>query len=181
MKTHMHKLVSPSYSLMLLSFVFALGACSNTRETLGLNRDAPDEFAVVKRAPLAMPPSYQLQPPRPGTPRPQEQGTRETAQRVVFGTEPETQSNPRGISAAEDALLQEAGAHAIDPSIRRVVDSETSQIDETQQPVVDRILGWGSVKSPASVVDAKKEAERLKKNAEEGKSVSDGETPTLIK
>ena len=49
----------------LISFL-ALSGCSDAKEQLGLTRSAPDEFAVVKRAPLAMPPDYTLRPPRPG-------------------------------------------------------------------------------------------------------------------
>ena len=45
-----------------------LAACDSARETLGLNKRAPDEFAVVPRAPLVLPPNYDLRPPEPGAP-----------------------------------------------------------------------------------------------------------------
>jgi hypothetical protein len=32
----------------------------------------PDEFEVVQRAPLTIPPDFDLRPPKPGSPRPQE-------------------------------------------------------------------------------------------------------------
>jgi len=38
-----------------------------------------DEFAVVTKAPLIMPPDYNLRPPRPGAARPQEQSERQQA------------------------------------------------------------------------------------------------------
>ena len=40
------------------------------KSTFGLNKRAPDEFAVPTRAPLSLPPDYSLRPPEPGAPRP---------------------------------------------------------------------------------------------------------------
>ena len=51
--------------------------------TFGLTRDAPDEYTVTTRAPLSMPPDYNLRPPRPGSPRPQEQSERQQAQEAL--------------------------------------------------------------------------------------------------
>ena len=47
--------------------------------TLGLDKQAPDEFSVVARAPLELPPDYSLRPPRAGTLRPQDLTPTETA------------------------------------------------------------------------------------------------------
>ena len=54
----------------LVSLPLLVGGCSNIRETLGLSKQSPDEFKVVSRAPLSMPPDYNLKPPTPGAPRP---------------------------------------------------------------------------------------------------------------
>src|SRR6202451_4117878 len=58
-----------------------LGGCEtgDLTRTFGLTRDSPDEYTVTTRAPLSMPPDYNLRPPRPGAPRPQEQSEREQA------------------------------------------------------------------------------------------------------
>ncbi|MDY4841574.1 MAG: DUF3035 domain-containing protein [Alphaproteobacteria bacterium] len=40
----------------------ALTACSATKESLGLSKKAPDEFMVSTRAPLSLPPEYNLLP-----------------------------------------------------------------------------------------------------------------------
>lgn len=52
--------------LVALSLVGCTG--SNVRSVLGLNKRSPDEFAVVKRQPLIIPPGYDLRPPEPGAP-----------------------------------------------------------------------------------------------------------------
>ena len=163
-------------TICALGVVMALGACDKAEEQLGLAKAAPDEFAVVKRAPLELPPSYSLRPPRPGAPRPQEQETVEQARVAVFGGEQPAQAAPAG---ADGALLQNAGASVADPNIRNTVDEESAELVDENQPVVDKLLSLGSDEGPAAtVVDAKAEAERLKANKEAGKPVTAGETPS---
>ena len=50
----------------------ALGACGETRGMLGLERKPPDEYQVLRHAPLSMPPNFNLRPPAKGAERPQE-------------------------------------------------------------------------------------------------------------
>jgi hypothetical protein len=56
-------------AVVLLTAV--LGACSGSvADTLGMGKRSPDEFAVVKRRPLIVPPDYDLRPPDPSARRP---------------------------------------------------------------------------------------------------------------
>jgi len=157
-----------------------LAGCGNAKEELGLTRKPPDEFAVVKRAPLAMPPDYTLRPPQPGAPRPQEANVQEEARTVVFGAS-EQQEKPEPTDA-ESFILQQTGGDQADPSIRQAVDKETAKTGSKKKPVAEKLLGWTGYgdggEADASVVDSAAEAERLRKNIEEGKPVTEGETPT---
>ena len=166
--------------LLSVLCVGGLAACDSTQETLGLNKQAPDEFKVVKRAPLELPPSYTLRPPRPGAPRPQEQTTSQEAAATIFGDEAAT-SAPIDASSGEAALLSRAGGSSADPDIRRRVDSETQELFDRNKPVAEKLFGFGGDKHEASatVVDAKAEADRLQGNAEAGKPVTEGETPSI--
>ena len=47
-----------------------LAGCSSTRQALGMTKVTPDEFRVVTKAPLVVPPDYSLRPPAPGEPQP---------------------------------------------------------------------------------------------------------------
>lgn len=163
---------------LLLVALLAVGGCSNAKDKLGLTKKAPDEFAVVKRAPLAMPPNYSLRPPRPGAPRPQEQSPDLEARQTVFG---EGEGSYEAQATGNDAaFLNKAGAANPDPSIRSKVDAETETLAEKEKPVVKRILGMDSPEeAPTSVVNAKEEAARLKTNKEKGKPVTEGETPSV--
>ncbi len=161
------------------ALTIGLTGCSGTKEKLGLTRKAPDEFAVVKRAPLTLPPNYNLRPPEPGAPRPQEQATAAQARQTVFGDQGE-QKQPQETSA-EEIFLQEAGADKASDDIRQVVDEESKTAEDKNKPVAKKLLGLagGDDEPTAQLVDPAKESERLRKNAEEGKPVTEGETPYL--
>lgn len=169
------------FGFICLSFTLALSGCGglgNIKNSLGLEKDAPDEFAVLTRAPLEVPPHMILPPPVPGQPRPQEQAAIAQAQQAVFGTE---QQKTVQTSSAEEAFLQKAGAKDADPAIHARVNNETREMTERNLPVAQKLINLGSknVQPSATVVDPKAELERLRKNKAEGKSVSDGETPFI--
>lgn len=65
-----------------------LAGCSGFRQTIGLDQPAPDEFAVESRAPLTIPPDFDLRPPKPGEPRPQEATAAERAQKLIDAAGP---------------------------------------------------------------------------------------------
>jgi hypothetical protein len=67
-----------------------LGGCSGIRDSLGIGKHPPDEFQVVSRAPLSMPPDFNLRPPQPGVPRPQEGTPRDQAQSALFNASGQT-------------------------------------------------------------------------------------------
>src|SRR5262249_21673918 len=68
--------------LCLASFILLPG-CTGLKRAIGLEQVAPDEFAVESRAPLTIPPDFDLRPPQPGAPRPQEVPSAERARRGV--------------------------------------------------------------------------------------------------
>lgn len=55
----MRKILS---SLMLVVIVCSISACSSVKRTLGIENSSPDEFMVTTRAPLTLPPDYDLRP-----------------------------------------------------------------------------------------------------------------------
>ena len=69
----------------------------------------PDEFTVVGRAPLVIPPESDLRPPRPGEPRPQEIDPANRAMRALF---PKGTKTPPKPSSSEQTLLDQVGGRA---------------------------------------------------------------------
>lgn len=68
--------------------VVALSGCArgSVQDMLGMGKRAPDEFAVVKRAPLIVPPEADLRPPDPGAPRPNVGRTADQARIAMTAT-----------------------------------------------------------------------------------------------
>ena len=179
-------------SMLFLGLFLGVSACENARKELGLEKTPPDEFAVVKREPLEIPPSFSLPTPRPGAPRPQEQSPEQKAKASIFGEDDQNaRTNNNGTSydfaaqkpqtsAGEDILLQQTGALESNKSIRDLIDAETRSHEQENKPTINRLLSLTGKKyeAPAKVVDAPAEMQRIKENLEEGRAITDGETPT---
>jgi len=110
----------------------ALGACSS----IGGERRTPDEFKVVTKAPLSVPPEYSLRPPPAGQAQPAEV-TANADLAVSFG-----QDFGKNASAIEKQLVASAGAIAINPIIRNQVDYEEAGIIRKNRDFADRVLFW---------------------------------------
>ena len=166
--------------IVLIALCVGLVACSSAKEQLGLNRQSPDEFKVVTRAPLEMPPDYNLRPPRPGAARPQEQSTVEAASAAVFGQSAAV-SDIEGVTRGEAALLGAAGGQYVDPNIRARIDADAQNYSDANKPVIDRLMNkaTGKTEVSAEIVDAKAERERIEANQAAGKPVTDSETPSI--
>jgi Protein of unknown function (DUF3035) len=164
-------------TLTLATCAASLAGCSDQMgRTLGFVRDAPDEFTVTTRAPLAMPPSFALPPPRPGASRPQEQSERAKAEltlvpQMALGTPAE------GTSPGQQALVQAAGP-PVGPAIRTEVDQEAT-LDRPSEGIGEKLMFWRQPPKPGIVVDPEKEAQRLRENAALGQSQESGDTPVV--
>ena len=104
---------------VVLASAAGLAACGHS----GISgRTRPDEFAVQRQAPLAVPPDFTLIPPKPGAPRPAQGTAAQQALDALFG-------GPAPRSAGESSLLQRAGA--ADQGWRfEVVDMDGRKIDK---------------------------------------------------
>ncbi len=175
-------------TLLLLAASLALGGCGETRKLLGWEKSTPDEFRIVSRAPLTVPPDYGLRPPAPGAARPNEASAQESARTAVFGAErPGAQAAAARaatapVSAGEQQLLGRIGADKVDPGIRDQIDRETRSLAEADRTFVDRLLFWRTTDPGAgNQLDASREAQRLREAAASGRPAGEGEVPTIKK
>ncbi len=177
---------TPLLRLGLAAAVFAslgggLGACTQIREDLGMDKTSPDEFRVVANAPLAIPPDFNLRPPAPGAPRPQEGTPTDQARVAVFGRQgridPDADTNK---AIADQAFLTDAGATETQANIRQVVDEETQTINADNTDFVDTLVFWKDSPPTGDVVNADAEADRIRETQALGQPVTTGDTPIVI-
>ncbi len=183
-----------AFPLALALLGLGLAGCQSTKEMLGLTKRSPDEFQVVSRAPLSMPPDYSLRPPTPGAPRPQEGTVQQQAQNIVTGYSSRTTQtlapdqipsvgegeNPQAAeSAGESAFLQSAGLSGVDPDIRKTVDAETASDEESSTSLLDSLIFWRKPEPYGTVVDPQAEQKRLQENQALGQPVDTGNTPII--
>ncbi len=161
----------------------ALSGCTDARKALGFEKAPPDEFQVVERAPLSMPPDFSLRPPAPGTVRPQEGNTRDQARAALAGRSLGTPISTQGRSQGDLALMKKAGADQIQPDIRVVVNKETQALAEADKSFTDKLVFWRKPDGPGAgeQLDASKEAQRLRENQALGRAVGDGDSPRIAR
>jgi hypothetical protein len=69
--------------IVSLAGVSLLCGCTDLKQMIGMDQPMPDEFAVESRAPLTVPPDFDLRPPEPGAPRPQEKTAEQQAEQAM--------------------------------------------------------------------------------------------------
>jgi hypothetical protein len=84
------------------------------RQAMGIERSGPDEFAVESRAPLTIPPDFDLRPPQPGAPRPQEKTAAEKARSVIDTAGPGEPG--KQATAAADVPRARTAEAQVDPN-----------------------------------------------------------------
>ena len=114
-----------------------LAGCDSASRAFGLSKVTPDEFRVVTKAPLTLPPDYSLRPPAPGEPRPQELQPESAARQALEG---QRQGDVR--SDGERLFVAKAGADRADPLIRYVVDDEFGNLAHKDKGFADWVMFW---------------------------------------
>lgn len=153
--------MSKNYALLaVLAAATAASGCASLSRAVGATKTAPDEFRVVTQAPLTLPPDYNLRPPRPGEPRPQELQPSDEARVALFG-----ENIGRSASTGERSLVTAAGAEAADPTIRDTIDYESQGVVRRNEGFVNRVLSFGgSGAAPSAPLSAEEEARRLEED-----------------
>jgi hypothetical protein len=171
-------------ALFLAPLVLApltLGACSSgALQTLGLQRDPPDEFQVTTQPALAMPPDLNaaasaLPAPAPGAPRPQDVAVPQQAEDAMLGGAALEGGTPS--TAGDQSFLQQAGPQP-PPDIRQEINAQAAR-DAKSQTLGNRLNPFGIKEAKPALVDASQERQRLQKNAALGLSPAVGSTPLV--
>ncbi len=116
----------------ILSLGFSLIGCEGIRQATGAAKLPPDEFTVLTKAPLILPPDYNLRPPQPGIASRNEVDADDQARAALFPQNAATAAAALGTaySDGEKLLLTKTNALAIDPNVRRSISSDVGQEDQ---------------------------------------------------
>lgn len=147
---------------VLLCAVVATG-CSRLREASGLTKKSPDEFAVTTKAPLIIPPDFNLRPPSPGAPPTNQLDPAANAQQALFNTsDPQTVANGmRGnYTPGEKMLLANAGVQNADAGVRSKLNFDQRAMQQADRSFTDRVLGTSATRNTGEAVNADAEVSR---------------------
>jgi len=149
--------------LMVGATALLLSGCSNLREWAGLQKKSPDEFAVTTKAPLVIPPDFNLRPPLPGAPPTNQLDPSANAEQALFNTaDPQTVANGmRGnYSMGEKMLMANAGVQNADPGVRSKIAADSRTLQNANRSFTDRILGANATPETGTPVNADAEVNK---------------------
>lgn len=133
--------------------------CTTASKALGVRKNTPNEFNILTKAPLIVPPEYNLRPPRAGEINVEEKYATVAARKALLGD-----IDPAEPSAGEAVLIAKAGGGSADPAVRVIIDGQNS-IERKSRGFADRILFWqdGEVKDEnGQPLNPDDEARRIK-------------------
>lgn len=163
----MKKILPSCYWLTLLTVLAACNSERSLSDQIGLTRSAPDEFMVLSRPSLTVPPSFRL--PEPGSEKitGKKVETASEARSVLVGSETQRPTIATEPVEVENLLLARAEANEADPNIRE----ELKPIELEQKEEVKKRKGFfGGIlaklrRKEAPVIDANAEEKRLRDKA----------------
>ena len=136
----------------------ALTGCDSLRRAAGLQKKSPDEFAVTTKAPLVIPPDFNLRPPLPGAPPTNQLDPSSNAEAALFtNTDPQTVANGmRGnYTPGEKLFLANARAQRADPGIRaRLNADQRAAVQNADRSFTDRVLSTASTADTGKAINA---------------------------
>lgn len=128
-------------SLLLLASV-GLGACSKVRDLSGIDKRVPDEFRVLSKPPLVMPPDYNLRPPQAGAPTPQQLTPSAQAISALF---PGRTVLPPAASAGETEMIEAVGLGGVSANVRSMAGGDEGTIVVEKGALLRDVLTSGEV------------------------------------
>ena len=178
------------YFKLKLLFVFLaiatlLSGCEKAKQALGQTKEGPDEFSVYRRAPLSLPPDYNMKPPKPGAVRPQAVKPRDQAiqalgiKESLSGNNELPKKDMSTLSPGELSVLQLTGATKADPTIRMKIEKETSIMATVSKSFTDKIAFWQNPSKFGLIVDPEKESKRIRKSRALGTPLNQGDVPVI--
>ena len=160
--------------LILIIASLFLSSCATVRKSAGVTRKSLDEFKVVENPPLVIPPDFNLLPPEQLEKKNIDDVETELAQEILFGLDENLENNEYEKLSIMNQILESTEANNVDSNIRKEIDEQFANEMNTDSIYQ---IEWDT---EIEVLDAIKESERIRNQLIQGKSVAEGEVPTII-
>ncbi len=149
--------------LILSPLFLSLVACGDgtLREKIGIDKSTPDEFQVLSKPPLSVPPEFELKPPQPGVADPVITVPERQAENSLFGKENgrdiSVDNNPAKTSS-DSILLKKVGANDGNSSIRDQLnkDKEEQKKVEEEKGFFEKLVGSDKKKKEPKIEEDEK-------------------------
>ena len=163
--------------LLLAGVGLVASGCSGFRKAIGEEKSSPDEFEVVVRPPLSLPPNFfanstQLTENAPATSSSSSSGDSPIDARSVAAA---TLGAAEGKAANNYEQIFDFSA--VPENIREIVDEETYGIQFERRIPLQML--FGGLPDVGPVLDKFAEDQRLRRTLREGQSPTDGGTPAV--
>jgi hypothetical protein len=168
-----HKSRAAGMALMLVA-ALAVSGCSDFRKAIGEEKSSPDEFEVVVRPPLSLPPGFKAS----------SSELTQAAVPAVASAQGATDARAvaaRALGSGEGAI--QGGYEtlfdfaSVPDNIRETVDEETFGIQFERRLPLQML--FGGMPDIGPVLDQFAEDQRLRQNLREGRFPTDGGTPAI--
>ena len=151
--------MTSKYLIIGLSAALLGSGCTTVSKTLGMTKTTPNEFNILTKPPLVVPPEYNLRPPRAGELNVEEKYATVAARKALLG-----EIDPAKPSQGEAVLIAKAGGGRADPAVRVIIDGQNS-IERKTRGFADRVIFWKDGKAigpDGQPLDPDQEARRMK-------------------
>jgi hypothetical protein len=148
--------------------ISVLSGCDSVRRAAGLQKKSPDEFAVTTKAPLVIPPDFNLRPPTPGAPPSNTRDPSTNAEIALFSNlDVQTVASglPGTYTMGERMLLANAKAQNSDPVIRARLNADQRAVQNADRSFTDRLLNTSATRPTGQPVNADAEVAKGSKSA----------------
>ncbi|MBT5573961.1 DUF3035 domain-containing protein [Alphaproteobacteria bacterium] len=153
--------------IMSLTLLFAATACSDYRRSIGSERSTPDEFQVVVRPPLSLPPEFTQRPDSQTSELSVDEKSSKNVMNKLF--------ERRATAASGYEEFFELAA--IEPDIRTKIDQETTGIIFERRLPMNVI--FGGLPDVGPILDQMAEDQRIRINLSQQKALNEGATPAI--
>jgi hypothetical protein len=149
------------YSLLVLVVALTTSCTGDFKKTLGLRKPQPDEFTVISKEPLSLPPNFNLRAPEEGP---------------VFRRTGESKDLFEADNKPSKTKVRQAAVE-LDESLIDGKNDATIKADLDKEYIATKAAGKSTADKKA-YVNAANEKKRLSQNKKDGKAVNEGEVKT---